>query len=706
MSIFDSLRSIVGRPAPVPPPVALLENSARQDAAPAPSAYSSAGLVNSISGLGAARDSGQAGRPNLQRLNLADGEVEALVRAGVYGRLAGLMPDYATQQGWTVSDGTPLTDPLAKRMQELRIAHHLGRADELARAYGRGALWPVVDDGATSLSEPLDVSTVTKVHAIHSLSYRDFYVSEWETDPTSLNMGGAKYFTVCPANTGRSYQRVHASRLAVLIGDPLTPSDQSNSRLGYPLADRWWDAIRDMGSVSASGARAAQELSVGIFKVGTLAAKQTGTEATSFIERMALMALGKSIAQAVVLNGDEEYRRESIPAAGFDSFSDTAREMLSLVTGYPEQLLFGTAPGGLNTDGDSWWRAWTNVVAAYQLRRYMDPIRWICRILYAEAGGEPAKWEVSFNPLGALDSKSRAEVRLLTAQADAIEIANTVLLPEEVRERYSSGRYDFELQPLGGEEEAEEVSGGADLGRAEQALAALMTGRSLAAPASVAVADPAAPSEPAAPQKTESIAATARAMVQAQVSLPQPVVDGEARTDGPLALCLLAPLDAAGLSIFGDALAAVRAILPDLEVEPRPHITLLYLGDQPSPEQVVNVFDRARRVLAGTAPAVLQAGAVRVFDAPAPGQPSPIVIEYRSRALTALNAALLAACAPAVTAPQHDRYRAHVTIGYARPTDEQVTALEAVTAPGRHVVAEVSLMQGDREMGRPMRLGA
>jgi phage-related protein (TIGR01555 family) len=657
MSILDSLRSIVGRSAPVPPPVALLESSARQDAAPTPAAYSSAGLVNSISGLGAARDSGQAGRPNLQRLNLADGEVEALVRAGVYGRLAGLMPDYATQQGWTVSDGTPLTDPLAKRMQDLRIAHHLGRADELARAYGRGALWPVVDDGAASLSEPLDVATVTKVHAIHSLSYRDFYVSEWETDPTSPNMGGAKYFTVCPANTGRSYQRVHASRLAVLIGDPLTPSDQSNSRLGYPLADRWWDAIRDMGSVSASGARAAQELSVGIFKVGTLAAKQTGGEASTFIERMALMALGKSIAQAVVLNGDEEYRRESIPAAGFDSFSDTAREMLSLVTGYPEQLLFGTAPGGLNTDGDSWWRAWTNVVAAYQLRRYMDPIRWICRILYAEAGGEPAKWDVTFNPLGALDSKSRAEVRLLTAQADAIEIANTVLLPEEVRERYSSGRYDFELQPLTTTPAEGEASAPADLAAAGAALQGLLTGQTL-------------------------------------------------RTDGPLALCLLAPLDAAGLAIFGDALAAVRAILPDLEVEPRPHITLLYLGDQPSPEQVVNVFDRARRVLAGTAPAVLQAGAVRVFDAPAPGQPSPIVIEYRSRALTTLNAALLAACAPAVTAPQHDRYRAHVTIGYARPTDEQVTALEAVTAPGRHVVAEVSLMQGDREMGRPMRLGA
>lgn len=631
---------------------------AREDAPEIPG-YSSAGVVNNLSGIGAARDSGQAARPNIQRLLLTDQELEALYRDTVYGRLCELMPDYATQQGITVSDGTPLHDPLAARIDELELLPRLAKADALARAYGRAALWPVAEDDAASLLEPLDPAKVSAVHAVHVLNYRDFSVVAWDNDIRSQRMGRPRIYQVSPPQTGRSYT-VHASHLGVLLGDPLTPGMSFTSREGAPLAWRWWDAIRDQASTSAAAARAAQELSVGVFKIGTAREKMTGDQGAAFALRMQLLALYKSVAQAIVLTGpDEEYRRESIPAQGFDSLSATARQILSLVTGFPEQLLYGTAPAGLSTDGDSWWRNWTNTVNAYQIRRYAAPMRWLCRILYAEAGGEPDEWKLEFNPLGALDSKSRAEIRAMTTAADASEIQMGVLFPNEVRARYATGRYDFELQPLTDAPDAEESSG-ADLDKAGQALAALLS---------------------PAPTATDS------------------------RADGPLALCLLADLDPEGKAVYAAALEAVRAILPDIEVEPRPHVTLLYLGDQPQADLLLNSYDRARAVLAEASPVALQAGRVQVFDAP-PGQPSPIVIEYRSRALTALAAALLRACAPAVTAAQHDRYRAHVALGYANPTDEQLAALEGITAPGRHLITHAVMTQGDREIGRPMKLGS
>lgn len=657
MDILDPIARFLGFRTDAAPVI----EATREDSPAIPS-YSSAGLVNNLSGLGAARDSGQAARPNVQRLLLTDPELEALHRDTVYGRLCELMPDYATQQGISVSDGTPLHDPLSARIEELELLPRLARADALARAYGRAALWPVVNDSAPDLLAPLDPAAVAEVHAVHVLSYRDFSVVEWDRDVRSKRMGRPLIYQVSPPQVGRSY-RVHASHLAVLLGDPLTPGMSYDHREGAPLAWRWWDAIRDQASTSAAAARAAQELSVGVFKIGSARDKMTGDQGAAFALRMQLLSLYKSVAQAIVLTGpDEEYRRESIPAQGFDSLSATARQILSLVTGYPEQLLYGTAPAGLNTDGDSWWRNWTNTVNAYQIRRYTSPVRWFCRLLYAEAGGEPDGWKVEFNPLGALDSKSRAEIRSLTTTADASEIQMGVLLPAEVRTRYASGRYDFELQPLDTEPTEAEASAADDLDKAGQALAAM-----LGAPATAPATD--------------------------------------ARTDGPLALCLLADLDAAGQAIHAAALEAVRAILPDLQAEPRPHITLLYLGDQPQAGHILNSYDRARTVLAEAAPVALQGGRVQVFDAP-PGQPAPIVIEYRSRALTALAAALLRACAPAVTAAQHDRYRAHVTIGYADPTDEQVAALEAITAPGRHLITQAVMTQGDREIGRPMKLGA
>ena len=633
---------------------------AREDSPTIPN-YSSAGMVNNLSGLGAARDSGQAARPNVQRLLLNDQELESMYRDTVYGRLCELMPDYATQQGVTVSDGTPLHDPLSARIDELELLPRLAKADALARAYGRAALWPVAEDDAASLLEPLNPAAVTEVHAVHVLSYRDFSVVEWDRDIRSKRMGRPLIYQVSPPQVGRSF-RVHASHMAVLIGDPLTPGMSFDSREGAPLAWRWWDAIRDQASTSAAAARAAQELSIGVFKMPNAGDLQVGDQAAAFALRMQLLSLYKSVAQAIVLRGkDEEYRRESIPAQGFDSLSATARQILSLVTGFPEQLLYGTAPAGLNTDGDSWWRNWTNTVNAYQIRRYAAPMRWLCRLLYSEAGGEPDEWKLEFNPLGALDSKSRAEIRALTTVADASEIQWGVLYPNEVRARYASGRYDFELQPLT-DAPAGEGSAPGDLDKAGQALERLLSGAPTA-----------------------------------------PVTDS--RIDGPLTLCLLADLDPAGKAVYAAALEAVRAILPDIEVEPRPHITLLYLGDQPQTDLLLNSYDRARTVLTEAAPVALQAGRVQLFDAP-PGKPSPIVIEYRSRALTSLAAALLRACAPAVTAAQHDRYRAHVTLGYGDPTDEQVAALESITAPGRHLIAQAVMTQGDREIGRPMKLGA
>jgi phage-related protein (TIGR01555 family) len=724
-------------------------------------AYSAAALVNTLSGIGGARDSGQAARPNVQRELLSDFELEALYRDTVYGRLCELMPDYATQRGWTVSDATPMVDPLEERMRALHVATTLGRADALARAYGRAAVWVVVDDAAPTISDPLDPTTIIRVHAIHALSWRDFSPIAWETDVRSPMMGKPRLYSVTPANTGRTHT-VHATRLHVLLGDPLTPAFASDVRMGAPLAWRWWDAIRDLCSTSAAAARAAQELSVGIFRLANLAGQATGDQAGAFAVRMGLLNMGKSVANSIVIQQNEEYRRENIPASGFDGLSASARTALSLVTGYPEQLLYGTAPGGLNSDGDSWWRSWTNVVAAYQTRRYFEPVHWLCRCLYAEAGGEPEKWRLEFNPLGALDDKARAEIRSLVVAADATEIANSVLTPDDVRERYATGRYESELQPR--RPVAQEPP---DALTPEQLAAARAR---LSAALSRADADTYRPPAGAAgnarkvlqwreehPSEIRGMTATgwararqlasgdpisaqdviemrawfARHGAQTATRAVDPQYEGEpwrdagyvswlgwggdtarawvnglaARADAADALCLLAPLSPTGRAIHADMLARVREIVPDIEVEAEPHLTLLYLGEQSDPVAAVDSYDRARAILSDARPATLQGGRIALFE-PAQGKPTPIVIEYTSSALGALSGRLTRALAQHVTAPQHDRYRPHTTLGYAdRLTPEQVDALEAIAAPGRHTIDAATLRLGARDIGRAMPLG-
>lgn len=441
-------------PTPAPTAAPIRTDSATATGTVSTSAYSGASVLNDLSGLGGARDSGASARPNTSRLELDEDELIALLRGGIYRRIVELPAVWGTTKGWTITDDTDEENPLQADMRRLGVRLAIRRADKWARALGEARILMVVDDGKTPLSEPLDPRKVKAVRRLEVLDKREFTPVRWNDDMSKGPLGEPVLYQLHPRRPGVAYSgTVHASRLLRFYGHDLPPSELGFRRdfgadaIGQVL----WDALRDLSQTGSAGARLAQELSIAVFKVGKLPAATAGDHRANMISYLRTMGLLKSVAQGVVLGPQDSFERVAATPTGFRDLSDSAKQHLAMVSEIPMALLFGDAPAGLNTDGASWQAAWHVRVADHQDERYRPPLERLVEVLYyADRGACPDEWSIEFKPLGELSEKEKAEVRLLTEQADTIAQMDGVLTVEERRAgRYGQpGGYATELQPV------------------------------------------------------------------------------------------------------------------------------------------------------------------------------------------------------------------------------------------------------------------
>ena len=143
-----------------------------------------------------------------------------------------------------------------------------------------------------------------------------------------------------------------------------------------------------------------------------------------------------------------------------------------------------------------------------------------------------------------------------------------------------------------------------------------------------------------------------------------------------------------------DLVSAVRRIVPDLDPELWPHLTLLYLGDVPE-----RAAARLRALAIDLADEIPEA-LIPVEVGPL-GDDGAIVLHVRRRGLASAQDRLLRAAAPVVRAGQFPRFVPHITLGYARSlTDAQIEALAALSVPDEIEAGPVVLRRGDRELVR------
>ncbi len=514
-------------------------------------------ISNILTGLGTTSDKGQAGRPNTKRKPLSARELDALYRFNGYAaRFVDIVPDNATRKGWTVTsdDSDDGVDVMKDENKRLGITGKVADAHRWGRLYGGAALFLVTDDAATmgddpgALAQPLNLDTVERVRNIIVLDGNEVQPLNYETDPNKAGFREPVTWLITPSGRGvlgsMVSREVHTSRIIYFPGRKLSPSQRftTNTGLDESVLEAAWDPVRNLTVTDQGAAILANELKIDTLKVSGLANLATSDEQEEFFDmRLRNMIKAQSLLNMRVLDSGEEYTSEAANVTGYRDLADGLRTALSAVTAIPQTILFGEAPGGLNSDGDSSRKIWDKVIAVVQTIYLLPRLERLYKVLFAAKQGPtngtvPDSWSVGFNPLDEPTETEQATIRKTNAETDAIYIGSQVLTPEHVAaSRFSEKGYQSELLPVDVDDDDDDFVA---LERARALLASegkpVDEGEDEPVDEGEDVPDETAPDKPGAPVEDVQKTALNGAQVTAAAELVKAVVNGELPRDAVL----------------------------------------------------------------------------------------------------------------------------------------------------------------------------
>ncbi len=426
-------------------------------------------ISNYLSSLGnPGVDSGSSGRPSLAT-RLHPHELEVLyLQNDLGGIIVDEIVDEAFREGYRVAvDGdTETTDPAAEWTKRLLIPETVALGAKWGRLYGGGFVLMVLDDGL----DPSVAVDLTKIQSVVNLVDLDRYEvtpARWDTDIRSSTFGEPDVYQVLPQTQGGTAEGlegnlVHASRLLRFGGVALPRKMRShNGGFDDSVLQRPWDAIRRFCETEQAMARIVQSFEVTTIAMAGLANIMQHEDGAGLIQaRMALIAKGLSIINAYLLDADagEQLTRQSSSVAGLPEIRQGFSESVSKAARMPQTILFGAAPAGLNTDGESGIQSWHKQVRAYQEKELTPELEKLYRCVFCAKDGptkgvEPAGWRLEWYPLDEPGELEVANLRKIIAEIDSMYLDRGVRTAEQVaRSRDGVGGWSMETVAAESEE--------------------------------------------------------------------------------------------------------------------------------------------------------------------------------------------------------------------------------------------------------------
>lgn len=372
-------------------------------------------------------------------------------------RIVEALPDEMLREGFkfNVSDdaegndedyGKELVERVRTAWDNIDLVPVLHEALCYMRAYGGSAILLGVDDGAEDLREPLRTEhRHTSFEWLTVLEPRELHPVEWYTNPRAPKFGKPSMYMLTPVVTGApkpgeqlvTTMHVHESRLIVLDGNRVSRVQQRGSfgAWGDSVFTRVYRVLRDFNVSWSAAGILVSDFAQPVFKIENLAQIMERDNKELFEARMRAIALSMSTARAVLIDTNEEYKREQTPVTGLPELLELFCKRLAAAANIPVSILFGESPGGLNASGASGdqMRIFYDRVRSMQNKILRPIVRRITKLLLATMGGEPDDWSIDFNPLYAPSEKEQADTEEVKARTARTHWEMGALGAEEVR---------------------------------------------------------------------------------------------------------------------------------------------------------------------------------------------------------------------------------------------------------------------------------
>lgn len=342
---------------------------------------------------------------------------------------------------------------LAKRItdeeQRLAVNEKLAEASRLARLYGGSGIIPIPRD-VDLLQKKFDPTKTDSIKNLLVLSRWELPRQTVETDVRNPNFSLPKSYRICPrTGSDQMNYEVHHSWVLRFDGAYLP-------RILFFKNNLWMDsvlnvcktAIRDYDAALGSVSSMLDDVSVAVMKMKNLASAIAEDRDDLITKRMEIMNLARSIAKLMIIDSEnEDFQYQNRTLTGVSDLVEAIARRLVISADMPHTKLLGESPEGSNATGNSTTKDWYDKVHSWQ-ENYLDLklIRLWSSILSVKKspskGQIPAGMMAVYAPLWQEPASVQATTRYTTSQADALDITNGILTPEEVAlSRYGDGEY-------------------------------------------------------------------------------------------------------------------------------------------------------------------------------------------------------------------------------------------------------------------------
>lgn len=386
-------------------------------------------------------------------------------------RLVDLLPTDALSSPWRLDDETR-RDVAADLDERIHLRATVREWAIRARLNGAALAVPYFRGQGPDLSQPLPAGFQGDVTAVQVFAGEEVSVLAWDTDPSSPRFGRPLMYAVSPMVPGASvYATIHASRGVWLgSGMPLPPimRQQYASSTDLPVLEAYWVALGHRWQVDAAAAALAPRMIEGVLSIPGLAAVSGADPMTSggastpagYANAIAQgFARSASVVGVGVLDSEMQYERHGAALTGFADVDATTRREIAAVEGFPQRRIFGDEPSGLGQSGEGAIRQWSIIVEGYRQTVIGPALMDLYRLIY---GSRLVRPRLTWEPLERPGALELAQIRQAHAAADASYVSAGILLPEEVRQRWTGPEYveELTLDPATGGEFAAAMLGG------------------------------------------------------------------------------------------------------------------------------------------------------------------------------------------------------------------------------------------------------
>jgi uncharacterized protein len=390
-------------------------------------------LVNVVAGLGTDRDKKYYSDYSFP-YTLTRVQLENIFRASWAGkRIVKAIPEDMTRE-WVsflwdgADDDIEGRKTLKQAEQDFAVRSKVLDAETWASLYGGAAIVMgiVGDETPEAMAKPLRVESLRRgcLRYLHVLDrWRLGAGPELVTDLGDPDFGQPKFYILAESGI-----RVHRSRMVIFNGERLPWFLwRSNAMWHDSVLQHIYDNLRNYDTVTSALATMMFEQNIDVVANDQVTEALTMDDGeAALVRRYQGMALMKSVNRLVLIDKEHEtYDRKQNSFAGMDKVGEKFMFDLCGAADIPFTRLFGQAPAGMNSTGESDMRNYYDRVKAKQESDMLPQLYRLMSVLVRHALGEwPTDFRIECNPLYQMSAVEKMNVQKVRAERDQINVQN------------------------------------------------------------------------------------------------------------------------------------------------------------------------------------------------------------------------------------------------------------------------------------------